>query len=142
MVARWFLFQTKNPNLGKFWRALDGKMLIYFMAIWKLLQTFGIFYDHLVHTCCVQFVHFSGLGIMCQEKSGNPASGARTFYIALLVSKSGLPDFSWCNIPKREKYTKITIKCTKLPQNIPNDHILNQMAIKYTNIFNCQTLRS
>jgi hypothetical protein len=22
-------FQTKNLNLGKFWRALDGKMLIY-----------------------------------------------------------------------------------------------------------------
>jgi hypothetical protein len=26
-------FQTKNPNLGKFWRALDWKMLIYFMTI-------------------------------------------------------------------------------------------------------------
>jgi hypothetical protein len=22
-------FKTKNPNLGKVWRALDGKMLIY-----------------------------------------------------------------------------------------------------------------
>jgi hypothetical protein len=42
-------FQTKNPNLGKFWRdALDWKMLIYFRAIWNVLQTFGIFYDHLV----------------------------------------------------------------------------------------------
>jgi hypothetical protein len=30
-------FQTKNPNLGKFWRALDGKMLIYFMALWNIL---------------------------------------------------------------------------------------------------------
>jgi hypothetical protein len=26
-------FQTKNPNLDKFWRALDWKMLTYFMAI-------------------------------------------------------------------------------------------------------------
>jgi hypothetical protein len=42
-------FQTKNPNLGKYWRALDWKMLIYFMAIWNILQTFGIFYDQLVH---------------------------------------------------------------------------------------------
>jgi hypothetical protein len=32
-------FQTKNPNLGKFWRAVHGKMLIYFMAIWNILQT-------------------------------------------------------------------------------------------------------
>jgi hypothetical protein len=38
-----------NPSLGKFWRALDWKMLIYFMAIWNILQTFGIFYDHLVY---------------------------------------------------------------------------------------------
>jgi hypothetical protein len=28
-VARWFLFN----NLGKFWRAFDWKMLIYFKAI-------------------------------------------------------------------------------------------------------------
>jgi hypothetical protein len=41
-------FQTKIPNLGKFWRALNGKMLIYLMAIWNILRTFGIFYDHVV----------------------------------------------------------------------------------------------
>jgi hypothetical protein len=32
-------FQTKNPNLGKFWRAQGWKMLIYF-------KLFGIFYRH------------------------------------------------------------------------------------------------
>jgi hypothetical protein len=26
-------FQTKNPTLGKFWRVLQWKMLVYFMAI-------------------------------------------------------------------------------------------------------------
>jgi hypothetical protein len=26
-------FETKNPNLGKFWRTLEWKMLIYFMGI-------------------------------------------------------------------------------------------------------------
>jgi hypothetical protein len=36
-------FQTKNPN------TLDWKKLIYFMAIWNSLQTFGIFYDPLEH---------------------------------------------------------------------------------------------
>jgi hypothetical protein len=30
-------FQTKNPNLGKFWRALKWKMLTYFTAIWNIL---------------------------------------------------------------------------------------------------------
>jgi hypothetical protein len=37
-------FQTKNPNLGKFWRALDRKILIYFMAICDIhLCSFGTF---------------------------------------------------------------------------------------------------
>jgi hypothetical protein len=35
------------------------------MAIWNILQTFEIF--------CVDLVHFYGLGITHQEKSGNPA---------------------------------------------------------------------
>jgi hypothetical protein len=61
----------KNPNLGKFWRALGWKMLIYFMAIWNHLQTFRIFYDPLVHFVIVWLV-LSGSGIMHQEKSGNP----------------------------------------------------------------------
>jgi hypothetical protein len=43
------LISTKNPNLGKFWRVLDWKMLIYFMAIRNSLRTFGKFYDHLVN---------------------------------------------------------------------------------------------
>jgi hypothetical protein len=65
-------FETKNPNLGKFWRALDGKMLICFMAIWNSLGTFGIFYNHWVHFVFSWYI-FSGFGIMHQEKSGNPA---------------------------------------------------------------------
>jgi hypothetical protein len=42
-------FLTKNPNLGKFLRGLDGKILIYIMAIWNILRKSGKFYDHLVH---------------------------------------------------------------------------------------------
>jgi hypothetical protein len=57
-------FRTQNPNLGKFWSALDWEMLIYFMSIWIILRTWGISYNRLVH--------FSGFRIMYQEKSGNP----------------------------------------------------------------------
>jgi hypothetical protein len=39
--------------------------------------------------------------------------------------KAGLPDFSWYNIPKREKYTKLS-------QNIPNDRKMLLVAIQYT----------
>jgi hypothetical protein len=67
-------FQTKNPNLGKFWRTLDWKMLIYvFLVIWNIIRTFGIFYDYLVHFVFITYLDtFSGFGNMHQEKSGNP----------------------------------------------------------------------
>jgi hypothetical protein len=34
-------FQTKNPNLVKFWRFLQCKMFVYFMAFWSILRPFG-----------------------------------------------------------------------------------------------------
>jgi hypothetical protein len=44
--------QTKNPNLGKFWRAIDWKLLIYFREyftdIWDILLPFGTFCVHMV----------------------------------------------------------------------------------------------
>jgi hypothetical protein len=49
-------FQTKNPNLGKFWNALHWKMLIYLMAICNISGTFGVFYGHLVHFVSVWFI--------------------------------------------------------------------------------------
>jgi hypothetical protein len=48
-VARWFVFQTKNPNWGTFCRAQDWKVFTYLMAVLDILWWFGIFYDHLVH---------------------------------------------------------------------------------------------
>jgi hypothetical protein len=42
-------FQTKNPNLVKFLRVLKWKMLVYFMAIWSIFRSFGIFCGHLVY---------------------------------------------------------------------------------------------
>jgi hypothetical protein len=67
-------FQTKNPNLGKFLMTLEWKMLKYFMAIWNIFGTFGIFCDHLVNFALIRYI-FSGFGIMYQEKSGNPGVG-------------------------------------------------------------------
>jgi hypothetical protein len=52
----------------------------------------------------------------------------------VLSGWTGLPDFSWCKIPKREKYSKtlkiyqITTKYTKWPYSILNDSKIDQMA--------------
>jgi hypothetical protein len=56
-------FDTKNSNLGKFWRALESKMWVYFIPIWNILLQLGKFYGNLVH--------FSCFGLLYQEKAGN-----------------------------------------------------------------------
>jgi hypothetical protein len=64
-------FQTKNPNVGKFWRVLQWKMLVYFMAILSILQPFGKFYGHFVYFPQFWYI-FPRFGMLHQEKSGNP----------------------------------------------------------------------
>jgi hypothetical protein len=41
-------YLTKNPNLGKFWRVLEWKIVVHFMGIGNILRQFGIFYGHMV----------------------------------------------------------------------------------------------
>jgi hypothetical protein len=67
-------FQTKTPNLGKFWRAFDGKMLIYF---WP----FGIFYRHLRYFIAYWFIlcsfgTFFPVLVSCTGKIWQPCSHA------------------------------------------------------------------
>jgi hypothetical protein len=55
--------QTKNPNLGKFYRALHWKMLMDFMAICNILRKLGYFMTSWyilwpIGTFCVHLVHF------------------------------------------------------------------------------------
>jgi hypothetical protein len=59
--------QTKHPNLGKFWRFLQWKMLVYFMAIWSILWLFGISYDHLVHFMVIWY--FFSVLVSCNKKN-------------------------------------------------------------------------
>jgi hypothetical protein len=84
--------QTKNLNVGKFWSALERKMLVYFMVISNILWPFRIFCGRLYNLWSIGNVViiwkiFHRLGILCQEKSGNPGpeclqkpiSGSETF---------------------------------------------------------------
>jgi hypothetical protein len=59
-------FQTKNPNLGKFRRFLQLKMLEYFIAIWYISRP-------LVYFMAIWYI-FLRFGMLQQEKSGNPVS--------------------------------------------------------------------
>jgi hypothetical protein len=72
-------FQTKNPNLGIFWRVFQWKKLLYFMDTWSILRFFVIFHGHLVCIVRGNLVYFSRLGILYKEKSGNPALNLCTY---------------------------------------------------------------
>jgi hypothetical protein len=60
-------FQTKNNNLYKFWRLLQWKMLVYFMTIWSILRSFGIFFLHLVYLKDIWIIFFPVL-VCCTKK--------------------------------------------------------------------------
>jgi hypothetical protein len=62
-------FPNKNTNLGKFLRALDWKVLIYFKAIWNILWRFGIVYDHLVHFVFILYSFIFPVLVSCTKKN-------------------------------------------------------------------------
>jgi hypothetical protein len=61
------LFSNQNPNLCKFWRALEW----YILWSWSILHPIGIFYGHLVNFVLLWYI-FHHFGMLYQEKSGNP----------------------------------------------------------------------
>jgi hypothetical protein len=68
-IARWFINQTKNDNLGEFGRALEWKMWVCFLTIRNILRIFGLVYGRLVY--------FSRFGCLDREKSGNPVHNSK-----------------------------------------------------------------
>jgi hypothetical protein len=94
-------FQTKNPNLGKFLRTVDWKMLMYCMAIWNILETFGTYYDHLVHFV---FIFYILVLVSCTKKNlatllniGDAISGC---YLSNIVSAALAPRSSGIVSPR------------------------------------------
>jgi hypothetical protein len=59
-------FQTKNTNLGKFWRVWQWKMLDYFMYWYILLDEFE-WCGHLVYCMVEIFQFFPRFGMSCQK---------------------------------------------------------------------------
>jgi hypothetical protein len=69
-IARCF-FSNQKFQFGNILEGLRWENVDIFLAIWNILRTFGMFYDHLVHFVFLWNI-FSDFGIMYQEKSGNP----------------------------------------------------------------------
>jgi hypothetical protein len=67
-------FDTNNPNLDKFRRALEWKMLVCFKTIWNLLRSFGtpMYILWTFGLASRHLVYFSRFGKFEANKSGNP----------------------------------------------------------------------
>jgi hypothetical protein len=61
----------KLSYLGKFWRVLQWKMLVNYMAIPSIFLRFGIFCGRFVYFMVIWDI-FQHFGTLYQEKSGNP----------------------------------------------------------------------
>jgi hypothetical protein len=58
-------FQTKNLDLGKFWR--QWKMFVYYKSIWSILRLFGIVWDHLVYFIVIWY-NFPRFGMLYLQR--------------------------------------------------------------------------
>jgi hypothetical protein len=56
---------TKNNCLGNFGRALEWKALEYFMAVWSILQSFGLSFGK----CISHLVYFFSILVCCTKKN-------------------------------------------------------------------------
>jgi hypothetical protein len=63
---------TQNPYFDIFWRALEWEMPLYFMAIWNILQNFGMFSSQLAYIFCGDLAHFFLFWYAVQRKIWQP----------------------------------------------------------------------
>jgi hypothetical protein len=64
-------FKTKYPSLGKFWRALEWKITVHFMAFLEYISAILYILGPLGNLM-VSWYTFPHFVILYQEKSGNP----------------------------------------------------------------------
>jgi hypothetical protein len=77
-------FQTKYTNLGKFWKALEGKMLAHFMATWNILRPCNLYlglFDNLLSGNLVYLVYCTKkhLATLRRSEKGSAFLSTKTF---------------------------------------------------------------
>jgi hypothetical protein len=116
-------FQTKNPNLGKIWRAFKWKVLSYFITIWNILLPLGI--PNLWPFLVILYI-FPVLVCLDQEKSGNPDCLQDSFcqeklvltFLRFLMNESKRQTRSnECARPPKPKVLKYPIGITTAKKN-------------------------
>jgi hypothetical protein len=80
-------FETKKPDLGKFWGILQWKMLVYYTAIWFILRLFGVVCRHSENFKII-FIWFLFLILACcTKKIWQPRSVSRVQFSGLFFRR-------------------------------------------------------
>jgi hypothetical protein len=87
-------FQTKNPDLGKFWRVLDWKRFIYFIAIWCFYGDLGYFMA-ICYTLYSFFVAILPSQHPPQRQPDNLYSFGTFFPVLVSFTKKNLATLVW-----------------------------------------------
>jgi hypothetical protein len=136
-------FQTKNQNLGNFWRVVQWKMLVYFMDVWSILQPFGILYGLLVYFLVIWYI-FPSFGMLYQEKSGNPgALEARSTHLPLPSRRLELCVLCYVELFPIWIYLHTYVHYSQAPNlhvyvcttYVPSKSICNVKAFQYRNLY-------
>jgi hypothetical protein len=101
-------FQTKNPNLGKFWRVSRWKILVYFMTIWFILRPFEVFYGPLVYFLVIWYI-LPRFGTLEEEKSGNPGCVHESLLAFFALSNDKMQTHCWSVVNLRPVYVDIEL---------------------------------
>jgi hypothetical protein len=122
------------------------KEIIFACSRMRLLFAFSFAGSHLLSamklvTIFFQFFCFKLFVVESHSRMKNFFSYYFISFKLTIKSESRLPDSSWYNIPKCETIPN-NLKMARWPQRTPNDSKIDQMAIKYTNIFHCKTLQN
>jgi hypothetical protein len=94
-------FQTKDPNLGKFWRDLQWKILAYVVYIWP----FGLFYGHMIYFMVTYLVYFPVL-VCCTKKNLATAHPTR---LCLVTEQHCLSHMAFFSIINEQEYPTLDV---------------------------------
>jgi hypothetical protein len=130
-VARWFVFKPKIQiwvNIGGSCHGIFYEHLVYFTVLCYVLWTFGIVRGNLVY-------FFPFLGILYQEKSGNPGAAPPINFLCLrsetrMALTSSLKFAEICNAAILSNILQPCAKKLANKQQLqkyPNSHILCTM---------------
>jgi hypothetical protein len=110
-------FQTNKSQFGKIWRILQGNILAYFMtiwcivrphwkyfmAIWYILWSFGIFCGHLVYFEVIWYILgsfgiFFPVLVSCTKKNLATLIGSSYVFVYFIVAVTVLTRWPWQSI--------------------------------------------